>query len=248
VAAPASTLSAVRYRLVDTSATNPNLVTGTTLQAAVDMAVSKFSLDRPRVVVEDETTLTSPYVPIVGTGAVLASWVDGFSTIRRLEFPAGVVGPNHTPTYLEEGDDFEVGYRDATKTYLRLKTVVPTASEVLRVTYTAPHTHTDASNTISSMDLEALYDLAAHFGCVQLATRAAASSDPLIQADSVNHRDSQLRFKQQADVWMDSYKDRMGIEADGEGKRGVAGASVVADWDERGQHGYPFLTHWHRRR
>lgn len=252
MAAPAATRSAVRYRLLDLDATNPLLTDATTLDAAISSAVAKYGQDRPLEVVEDEAGNGSPFFVLVGSGAVLASWQDGSSQIQRIEYPASAVGADYVPTYLDRQDDWDEGYRDASKTYLRLKTVVPAATETIRVTYTAPHTHTSATNTVPSGDLEALYDLAAHFACLALGTKMAGSSDSTISADSVNYRDSQLRYKQQAEAWLASYNDRMGISTGdtggGSGGSGVVGASAVGDWDRTYQSGAPFLTHWSRRR
>jgi hypothetical protein len=74
-----------------------------------------------------------------------------------------------------------------------------------------------------------------------LATRAAGSSDSTIGADSVNYRDAQLRYKQQAEAWMQSYSDRMGQAMDGT----PAGASANANWNSRNLNvfGRDWLTH-----
>lgn len=248
MAAPSNTVNKVRYRLIDTSSTNPNLLTATTLEEAVVSAVTKYSQDRPLEVTEDETGLSTPYIPVVGSGAVLASWVDGFSRILTIEYPAEAVGADYTPSYLNRDDDWDEGYRDASKKYIRLKTITPAASDILRITYTARHTHTTATDTIPAGDLDAVCDLAAHFACLAMATKMAASNDPLMKADSVNYRDGQLRFKQQADAWLAAYNDKMGLSADGAGATGPLGASATADWDRGYQTGLPFLTHWGRRR
>ena len=252
MAAPSTTLDKIRYRLIDISATNPNLVSTTTLQASVDMALAKFVQDKPRVTVADVTGNGTPFMVLVGTGAVLASWVDGFSRVDRAEYPAEAVSTGYVPSYLEEGGDFEVGYRDASKTYLRFITATPSATETVRFTYTTPYTHTTVTDNVSTGDIEALCDLAAHFACMQLATKAAGANDPLVQADAVNYRDSQLRYSQQATAWLNAYNSKMGISTGGggEGKGGssVPGASATGDWDSTLQSGYPQITHWGRRR
>lgn len=243
MAAPTATLNKVRYRLIDVASTNPLMVTATTLEEAVIQAVTRYSRDRPLLVVTDVTGNGTPYYPIIGSGAVLSSWTDGLSRIKSVEYPAAAVSASHVPSYLVESDDWEY-YVTPTITYVRFKTATPAATETLRITYSARHTHTTVTDTIKAFDLDAVCDLATFFGCMALATKAAASSDPSINADSVSHRDSQLKFKQQADAWLSSYNDRMGIKT-GEG---VQGASAVGDWDGTFQTGLPFLTHWGRRR
>ena len=246
MAAPSATRLAVRYRLIDTDATNPLLSDSTTLDNAIAAAVAKYGQDRPRVVVADVTGNGTPFYVLVGSGAVLSAWADQSSVIEHIEYPAAAVGADHVPTYLSRQDDWQEDYRDASKTYLRLLSVSPSASETLRITYTAPHTHTSVTDTVPSADLEALYDLAAHYACLTLGTKMAGSSDSVISADSVNYRDSQLRYRQQAQDWLASYNRRMGI-ATGDGASaggGKGGASAVADWDRGYQNGrMPFLTH-----
>lgn len=249
MAAPTGTATKVRARLMDIAATNPNLATSSTLEEAIVNAVAKYGQDRPLRTVLDVTSQTSPYLPIVGSGALLTGWIDGFSSIERIEYPAAAVGANYTPTYLTVGDDWEY-YQAPSIKYVRLKSVTPVASDIFRVSYFIRPVHTSASDTVPAADLDALCDLAAYFGCVALATKAAASSDPMLQADSVNHRDSQLKFKQQADVWLAIYNSKMGISGgsvDG-GQGGKAGASANTDWDQTFQSGLPFITHWGRKR
>lgn len=248
MAAPTNTVNKVRYRLVDISASNPILVTATTLEEAIVNAVTKYSKDRPLVVTEDETGLTSPFIPVVGSGAVLASWTDRFSQVLRIEYPAEAVAADYLPTYLTP-EDWEEGYRDASKTYIRLRGVTPSASEIVRITYTAKPTHTTITDTVPSIDLDALCDLAAHFGCLALATKFAAASDSVIAADSTNYRDGQMRFKQQAEAWLAAYNDKMGI-ASGDAAGGadsIPATSARANWDRTYQFGQiPWLTHHQR--
>lgn len=239
MSAPSSTVDKVRRRLADLSTTNPLAEDYTVLDEAITAAVTRYSQDRPRRVVEDEAGNGTPYYVLVGAGALLTSWVDGFSRIAWIEYPAAAVSATHAPTYLQQPDDWVEDYQDASKTYLRLLSVTPTASETLRIAYTAPHSHTDASDTIPTGDVDALCDLAAHYACLALATKMAASQDSLISADSTNYRDGQLRFKQQAEEWLKSYQSRIGQAASG-----TSGASATADWDRGYQNSrLTWLTH-----
>lgn len=243
--APTTTKTKVQQRLMDTSTTNPNLPTDGALEEAITNAVIKFSQDRPRLIVADVTGNGTPYY-ILST--VLSAWVDEFSRVEQIEYPASAPGADYVPSYLQEADDWEY-YATPSNKYLRLKTVVPAATETLRVTYSTLHTHTTVTDTVPSAHLDALCDLAAHFACMALATKMAGSNDPLIKADSVNYRDSQLKYSQQAKAWLDAYNDKMGISgSDAAGGGGAKGASATADWDRGYQTGLPFLTHWGRRR
>ena len=244
MAAPDETRQQVRFRLLDLDLANPLLADDFALDSAIAQAVTKYSQDRPREVTEDEVGNGTGYFVVVGTGAVLAAWADGFSDIKSIDYPAGTVASGYTPTWLQPGEDW-VGYKDASKTYLYLRHAEPIASETVRITYTAYHQHDSIASTVPTADLDALYDLSAYFACVMLATKAAGSSDSTISADSVNYRDSQLRYKQQAEAWLSSYADRMGQPADGT----PAGASSNANWNSSNLAvGRDWLTHPRRRR
>lgn len=240
MAAPAATRTKVRNRIIDLSATNPLMVDATTLDEAISAATTRFSQDRPREVVVDVTGAGSDFYPLTGGSSVAASWVDGSSRVVSIDYPAGAVANGYTPSWLDPDNDWTT-YRSASVTYLRFRNAAPSATETARVTYTAPHTHTSVTDTVPAQDLDALCDLAAHYACLALATKAAASQDSVIAADSTNYRDSQLRFKQQAEAWLASYEARMGIK-----EGGVAGASATADWNRSNTVGQPWLTH-HRR-
>jgi hypothetical protein len=252
VPAPAATLDKVRYRLLDTDETNPLLTSADTLEEAIVNAVAHYSQDRPRTVTADVPGNGTPFYALTGATPVLASWTDGYSRVLWIDYPATAISASYTPTYLSLDDDVR-GYESASVKYLWLPNHAPTASQTVRISYTARHTHTAATNgdTVPAGDLDALCDLAAHYGCLALATRSAGSSDSTISADSVNYRDSQLRYRQQAEAWLASYQRKLGI-ASGDGRDGggrVPGASATGDWDRRMQgHGYPWLTHGGRLR
>jgi microcompartment protein CcmK/EutM len=236
MAAPTTTIDKVRRRLVDLSTTNPLADDFTVIDEAISSAVTRYSQDRPREVVVDVTGAGTNYYALTGGGSVAASWVDGSSRVVSIDYPASTVANDYTPTWLDPDTDWTT-YKSASITYLRLRNHAPTVSETVRLTYTAPHTHTTATDTVPTQELDALCDLAAYYACLALATKASANQDSIIAADSTNYRDSQLRFKQQAEAWLKSYEDRLGIS------NGTAGASATADWNRSNTVGQPFLTH-----
>lgn len=236
MAAPTTTIDKVRRRLVDLSSTNPLAGDYDVLDEAISAAVTRYSLDRPREVVVDVTGNGNNYYPLTGGSSVAAAWVDGSSDIISIDYPAGAVAANYTPRWLDPDFDWTT-YKSASVTYLRFRNAAPSATETARVTHTAPHTHTSVTDTVPAADLDALCDLAASYACLALATKAAASQDSLIAADSTNYRDGQLRFKQQAAEWLASYEARLNI------KNGVAGASATGDWNRSNTAGQSFLTH-----
>lgn len=242
--APTTTISKIRRRIDDLSETDPLVGDFDIIDEAVLQAVSRYAQDRPRVLVEDETGNGTPYYVLVGTGALLASWADGFSQIRQIEYPAAAVGASHTPSYLEQQDDWDTTYRDATKTYLRLRSVSPSASETLRITYTALHTHTTVTDTVPPTDLDALCDLAASYVCQALASSAASTLSITLGQFRVSGSEGQASAAKQASAWLASYQRRIGVDTSG----ATAGAASYSDWDASLQYGGRFLTHGGRRR
>ena len=181
------------------------------LGRAVDMAVARYSKDRPRKVLSSFTGSASHYYDMATN---MSSWVRGFSVIEKIDYPAPDLTGDEEPDW-REGRDFEV-YLSATDTeYLYFPVHEPGTAETVRVWYSAPHTHTDSTDTVYAGDIEAVRDLATSFVCEMLATRAAGSRDSGISADSVNYRDSQLRYTQEAKAWLEKYRLGLGLPADG---------------------------------
>jgi hypothetical protein len=114
----------------------------------------------------------------------------------------------------------------------------PTATEDLRVTYTALHTCTDAACTVKTADTEAVQALAAAIFCEMLATYYAQAGDSTISADSVDHKSKGAEYSARARVYRKMYQDHLGIK---EGER--IAASVTADWDANTSWGLDGLTH-----
>jgi hypothetical protein len=113
---------------------------------AIDMAARTYSKHRPRVVVEDETGAGTFDYAITA----LAAWSDGFSVIKQIEFP--VDDTDETADVLDD-DEWQV-YSKPAGDYIRFLEDTPAATESFRVTYTAPHSITDAASTVKAADNE----------------------------------------------------------------------------------------------
>jgi hypothetical protein len=111
----------------------------------IKAALERYSRDRPDEVTEDITGDAGKYYGIV---ASLTSWVEGFSRVVAIEYPAPTVASDEAPTYLEP-EDWDDDYWDGTTRYLWLPNHAPSAAEALRVRYTAPYAWT-ASTTITT--------------------------------------------------------------------------------------------------
>lgn len=114
----------------------------------IKAAVEMYSIERPDEVTEDVTGDAGRYYPLTGGGAALSAFVDGFSRVLTVEYPAKAVTADHDPQMLDprEWDD---NYWDATLRYLRFDTVAPASGETARVKFTAPYEWSITTATFS---------------------------------------------------------------------------------------------------
>ena len=198
--------------------------------AAIGLAIKEHSKHRPLLVVEDES----------GDGGfdyavtALASWSDGFSIIKKVEYP--VDDTDETPDILQE--DAWMMYQKPEGECLRFLEDKPPATEEFRVTYTALHTCTDSACTVGTFDEEAVQALCAAFFCDMLAAYYAQSQDSTIDADSVDHTSRSREYAARAKTYRKAYFDHLGIK---EGR--APAASVTRDQDKKGSWTSDKLTH-----
>ena len=199
------------------------------IQEAIKDAYSKH---RPREVVKDITGDGTYDYPIATN---LTSWIKGFSIIKSIEYPAD----EREPIYLEEGSDKDFFiYEKEAGQYLRFTRSSPSATEKIRVVYTALQALSDSQNTIPESDEDALCNLAASLCSGALASAYAETSDSTITADSVDHKSKSQEFTSRAKIQKQNYMNHLGLK---EGD--VAPASVVKDLDINYPWGGDRLTH-----
>jgi hypothetical protein len=114
--------------------------------SAVKGAVERYGRDRPYIHADDVTGTASHFYPIA---TALPSWVEGFSRVESIEYPAHALADNARPQYLQPLD-FIDDYLIADVRYLYLPNHAPAATETLRVTYSVPWTWA-ASTTLTNV-------------------------------------------------------------------------------------------------
>ena len=170
----------------------------TDYESAIDAALMRYSKHLPRLIPEDIPGQDGPDV------ALPTGWVDGLSAISGIEYPIGTV-----PETLIDRRDWRF-YQTPTDTFIRFSGVRPASDETVRVLYNTLHTEA----TASPADLEAIANLAASFCCRKLAALYAQTSDPTIQADSVNYRTKSGEYTSLANKLEAQYKEALGIRED----------------------------------
>lgn len=197
---------------------------------AINAGLKKYSGHRPRIVVEDEVGNASFDYALT----LLADWVEGFSTIKSVEYP--VDDTVEAADILDE-DAWQIYQKPAGKV-LRLLENSPVATEDLRITYTAIHTCTDAACSVPAYDEEALQILTAAIFCDMLAAYYSQTSDSTIQADSVDHKSKASEYSYRARAYRKIYYDHLGIK---EGETPAAsvtkGQDLLAGWGDKMTHG-----------
>lgn len=193
--------------------------------AAIALAVSRYSKDRPVEKVEDLTSAGGQYLDLP------VAWETGFSGMRALEYPIGDI----PPTLLDIGAWGLYNAPSGPSIMIRESLV---AGEQVRSVYTIQHVVSAVADTIPVVDREPVASYAAAILCDQLATLYSGDSDSTIQADSVDHNSKAREFATRAKTLRKRYYDELGIDP----KRNVA-AGVVVDMDLADSQGNDRLLH-----
>jgi hypothetical protein len=195
---------------------------------AVGLAVRRYSLDRPRLVVSDVA------VPLASNAVEPpADWDGGETT---LEYPVGDVPPT-----LIDPDRWQV-YATPTGRVFQLWEGLP-AGAVVRVTYGMAHQLDAVIDTVPARDREALASYAAAVLLDELASAAASDGDATIQVDGLARSpDRSKALAARAENFRRRYHELLGIDP----KR-LKGASVLAAPTDRASWGGPRLLRGARR-
>ena len=115
--------------------------------AQILAAVDRYSIDRPKTYTDDYTGTGSKYLAAT---TAMPSWVEGFSRVVDIEYPATASPDDEDPQYLEPEDwrdDYWRTVASVRTRYVYLPNHQPSASETLRITYTVPWLWTPSATT-----------------------------------------------------------------------------------------------------
>lgn len=105
---------------------------------AVQAAVERYGIDSPDFYTEDVTGDGGRYYAMSN----FTYWIEGFSGILSIEYPAATIASDETPIYLER-EDWEDDYWAEVSTvhtrHLYLRAHAPAATETMRIKYTVPY-------------------------------------------------------------------------------------------------------------
>lgn len=169
------------------------------IDAAIGMAVNRYSSDRPVYVVEDVAPSGTQIMNLP------AQWDADFSRIAEIEYPLS--SGSGRPTYLDTEDYYEY----FTPSGKRIRFDVAPVS-VCRVRYSIRHTLSTGADTLPVLHREAVSNLAAAICCEQLASWYANAGDETIQADRVNRLSQSKDYAARAVALRKRYTDEIGVE------------------------------------
>ena len=187
----------------------------------IAQAAHRYSGVNPRMLVTD----------LLGDGAAFlfalpATYIEGFSRPVSVEYPIG----KQDPQFLDDKDDFQIEAADQDPTTgaprLRLRSLVLKSGAKARLLYTALHQVAATVDTVPIVDREACCALAASYGCRQLASYYAQTSDSTLGAATMSYRDKAKIYADQAVLLEQEFNNHCGIPKDG-----VFAASVSRDQD-----------------
>ena len=162
-----------------------------------------------------------------------SDWLDGFSTIKQVEYPFGEQVPTIIKPYR-----YRV-YRGTAGVNFRMVQDTPSSTGTVRVTYLLPHTGSSTSFTVPDSDVGAVAALAASKLARQLAAQNARTQSNTMDADVVNYLSKVANWTALADKLEDKYKSLIGIPKNSS----VDAATQYMDWDTQYPWGTNLLTH-----
>lgn len=200
------------------------------LFASIVEALAIYSKDRPSRKVAD----------IAGDGGYIYSlptdWVEEFSQIDAVEFPAG----ERVPVYLEtEG---WMAYDDGTGQKLRLMEHNPQTGQTVRISYTTLYTEKTVDQ-IPVSDEEALCALAASICLGAVSRHYAQTTEPTLDADAIDYQNKSREYATQAQEMREIYQTHLF-----RGRETVKASSRTKDWDNKTSWGGDYLFHPKKRR
>ena len=159
-------------------------------------------------------------------------WVDNFSVVTALEYPAG----ERDPVLLDK-DEWITYWPDSTAEELRLLRITPISGKSLRVTYTA--LHSNDGSTVPDGDFEGAANLAAACAAWRLAAIYSQLGDSALGADAVDYRGKVSAYADLARALEERFKELFGMDKEEE----QPAASAIEDWPVRLEEGGRRLTH-----
>jgi len=231
---PDTVIIDIRQMLKDMSNTNPSM-SDTEVALQYDLALKTYSQARPLIVSQYYSGDSNSY-----QFSLPRLWVKGLSDIISVEYPTGI----NPRSMLTKSDDWGIfdtwlGTQPVTKVWI--SQIPQSGTDNVMMTYTTGHLHNMDICTIPYLDRIAVEWLATSYCARAMSARGASYIDSTIDADTVNYRDMEIRWKDVAAQYYQMWHDFIFGSKDGDNA-----ASGRDDWDVTTEWGMDYL--FHRRR
>ena len=195
-------------------------------ERAIALALSRYSADRPRSLIEDVTSAGGQALPLP------AGWAAGESVLQLVETPPGQIPPALVPS-----TSWTI-YRAPAGEEIRLARSL-LVGDVVRLTYSAPHVLSTSEDSIPASHREAVACYAASLLAEQVATVHAGASDSTISADRVDQAHPAREWAARAKGYRNRYFATLGIAISAQGveQPRMDAAGVVVNLDLPTTHG-----------
>ena len=222
---PAATLSELEALIDDLVRDAAQWVSPEQRERAIELALARYSHDRPLALVEDVVTADGVTVPLP------LGWVSGASDLRAVECPVT------TPPVPLEADAWTVWRTPTGEVIGLLQAAMPGATA--RLHYGAPHRVDATSTTIPTAHREAVACYAASVLAEQIATVHASAQDATIAADRVDQAHPAREWAMRAKSYRARYFAHLGIDLSAQGveQPRIDAAGVVVDLTLPTSHG-----------
>lgn len=198
------TLAALRTLTTDLVRAPSDKITPQQLDAALQLALSRYQEDLPRQASEDVFATGGLNLPLP------TAWEDG-SDLLGLEYPVG-----QFPQALLRADEFaQVGTPDGD--VIRMACAL-NAGEMVRVFFSRSHVLSDSACSIPARHSEAFCCWAAGLLCDQIAGTFASNTASSIQVDSADTSNPAREWRTRANGFRSRYAALLGVQ-------GVTGGS-----------------------
>lgn len=210
---------------------------------AIRAAVYKFSKDRPRQVVYD-ITANGSYDYLL-PNVLGKEWVDGFSYVASVEYPAG----EQIPSIVDESD-YTI-YDSGTRRVLRFLSSSPQSGYTIRMKYTTPWLLSKDFSTIKDIDAHPVAALAASLCLRMVASYYMQTAEPSMAIDVIDYSRKSVEANLIADALENIYRDHLGQPRLGERANqaaAISASSFSKDLDIQFEWQEDYLTHPQRNR
>jgi len=193
----------------------------------IKAALSQYSADIPGETTEDESGDGGKYYAITD----LAAWVEGFSRVLQIEYPAATIASDETPQYLAQ-DAYNTDYWDGATRYIYFSSVTPASGESFRVRYTTRYVFSGSPESVDipAEHFYAICTLAACKCCRAISAKFSRIGDSFVTADAGAHTTKANEFATRANDYCAEYRQLVSLPPTGAATT-VKAASGFTRWE-----------------